>query len=101
LVGDKKPRLFVHTSGSAYDPVFSPDGRWIAYTSTESGRDEVYVVPFEATQFLNGATIDAAPRGKWQISSDGGQAPRWRGDGKELFYIGPGNTLTVVEVAGQ
>ena len=57
----------------------SPDGRWVAYTSTESGRIEVYVKPFTPA-------YEKPPAGKWQISTSGGSSPRWRGDGKELFY---------------
>jgi len=53
LAGDRKPRLFVQTPGAAYDGQFSPNARWVAYTSKESGREEVYVVPFEAAKVLN------------------------------------------------
>jgi len=66
---------------------FSPDGRWVAYASTESGRPEVYVQPFPAT----GA--------KWQISVGGGEQPRWRRDGKELFYLAADRNLMSVPVA--
>ena len=65
---------------------FSPDGLWVAYTSTESGRLEVYVQPFPAT----GA--------KWQVSPTGGEQPRWRRDGKELFYLAPDRTLMAVPI---
>jgi Tol biopolymer transport system component/predicted Ser/Thr protein kinase len=58
--------------------VFSPDGKWIAYSSSESGRGEIYVQPFPPTG------------GKSMVSSQGGTRPKWRGDGKELFYMGPG-----------
>ena len=58
----------------------------MAYTSTESGRPEVYVQPFPAT----GA--------KWQVSVSGGEQPRWRRDGKELFYIAPDRMLMAVEI---
>ncbi len=54
---------------------FSPDGRWIAYASNETGTMEIYVSPFPSAN------------GKWQVSSAGGQEPRWRQDGKELFYL--------------
>jgi eukaryotic-like serine/threonine-protein kinase len=57
----------------------------VAYNSTESGQAEVYVVPFSRT----GA--------KWQISSDGGAQPRWRGDGRELFYLSPDETMMAVD----
>jgi Tol biopolymer transport system component len=67
----------------------SPNGRWIAYRSSESGRQEVYVQTF---------SLDPKrPRGKWRISTSGGLEPRWRPDGKELFYI-ERSTVFVVEV---
>ena len=100
LIGERKPILFLKAV-SAYDAHFSPDGRWVAYTSRESGNQEVYVTSFDATKLLSGAGASRTPGGKWQISSDEGNTPRWRQDGEELFYIGPGNTLTAVEVAGK
>jgi Tol biopolymer transport system component len=60
---------------------FSPDGKWVAYTSRESGRAEVYITNFPK------------PAGKWQISTAGGGQPRWRRDGKALFYMGIDRTL--------
>jgi Tol biopolymer transport system component len=68
---------------------FSPDGRWVAVVSDESGRNEVYVVPFSGTG------------GKWQISTAGGHWPRWRRDGREIFYMAPDNRLMVAPVDGQ
>ena len=65
---------------------FSPDGKWLAYVSDETGKDEVYVQPFPPT----GA--------KWQISVAGGNAPRWRGDGKEFFYTGLDFVRKAVEI---
>src|SRR5262249_415037 len=65
---------------------FSPDGGWIAYQSNESGRFEIYVQPFPG------------PGGKWQLSTEGGSQPRWRRDGKELFYISPDNKLIAVPI---
>jgi serine/threonine protein kinase len=65
---------------------FSPDQHWVAFTSSESGRNEVYVRPFPDGD------------GKWQISSEGGSEPRWKGDGKELFYLTPDGTLMSVSV---
>lgn len=99
LAGDRKPRLFVH---NAYDGQFSPDGRWVAYTSHESGTGQVYVVPFDATKVLDtepGAVT--SPGGKWQISASGGAIARWRGDGKEIFYIGGSKGMAAVEVDGR
>ena len=99
LAGDRKPRLFVKTPVAAYDGQFSPDDRWVAYTSKESGREEVYVVPFDATKVLNtGPGSVTSPGGKWQISPSGGRVPRWRRDGKEIFYLAPDNQMMAAEV---
>jgi Tol biopolymer transport system component len=77
---------FLTESFPEVNPMFSPDGRWIAYVSSETGRSEVYVQPYPAT----GA--------KWAVSNGGGSAPCWRGDGKELFYQGPDDTVYAVPV---
>ena len=65
---------------------FSPDGRWVAYQTNESGRFEVVVQPFP----------DAG--GKWQVSTAGGAAPRWSPDGKELYLLAPDPTMMAVPV---
>jgi Tol biopolymer transport system component len=89
LAGDRKPMPFVNTEFATQQGQFSPNGRWLAYRSMESGRSEVYV---------QGFTLDSAhPRGKWQISTTGGELPRWRRDGKELFYR-YGSTFFAVDV---
>jgi eukaryotic-like serine/threonine-protein kinase len=100
LVGDRKPRPFLQTPPSVYDGQFSPDGRWVAYTSKESGREEVFVVPFNGDQFLKPSAEPAntGPSGKWQISTGGGSLPRWRGDDKEIFYVAPDNKIMAAEV---
>ena len=85
-VADGKPREILKTPASERDTCFSPDGRWIAYMSGETGRQEVYVRAFAGTG------------GKWQVSTAGGYAPRWSRDGRELFYIGPGGRLMGVPV---
>ena len=78
LAGDRKPVPFLNTEFRTQQGQFSPNGRWVAYRSMESGRMEVYV---------QGFTLDSSqPRGKWQVSVAGGELPRWRRDGKELFY---------------
>lgn len=69
-----EPTTFLSTPFEELDPMFSPDGRWIAYMSNESGSVEVYVRPFPG------------PGGKWQISTAGGTQPVWSRQGKELFY---------------
>lgn len=100
LARDEKPRLFVKAPAAAYDGQFSPDGRWVAYVSRESGRHEVYIVPFDASKVLNpdSKAAGATGGGKWQVSSGGGRFPRWRKDGKELFYISPSAQMMAVEV---
>jgi Tol biopolymer transport system component len=101
MTGEKKPIPFLHSAAAAFDAQFSPDERWVAYTSRESGRPEVYVVPFDAAKFLNDAAAGGTSAGKWQISNNSGLTPRWRRDGKELFYIGSGDTIMSVEVEGK
>ncbi len=64
----------------------SPDGRWIAYTSNESGQVQIYVQPFPG------------PGGKWQVSNAGGSEPQWRGDGKELYYLSTDRAVMAVPV---
>jgi dipeptidyl aminopeptidase/acylaminoacyl peptidase len=74
LSGDRKPYAFAQSKFSESHPQFSPDGKWVAYSSDQSGKWEIYVQPFP-------------PIGpKWQISTNGGFFPRWRGDGLELYY---------------
>jgi Tol biopolymer transport system component len=75
LTGDQKPRPFLQTKFDELHAKFSPDGRWIAYTSNESGQFQVYVQPFPG------------PGGKWQVSTDGGSNPIWARNGGELFYL--------------
>jgi dipeptidyl aminopeptidase/acylaminoacyl peptidase len=86
LAGDAKPHPFLETEFVEEEGHFSPDGRWVAYVSNESGRSEVYVQSFPQTG------------GKWLISTGGGAQPHWRGDGKELFYIAADKTLMAVAV---
>ena len=79
-------RPFLSTRSSTNGQI-SPDGKWVVYASNETGDWEIYVTTFP------GAT------GKWQVSRGGGSEPRWRGDGKQIFYIGPKEVLTVVNVS--
>jgi Tol biopolymer transport system component len=88
LSGDRKPMPYVQTPFAELVSEFSPDGRWVAYRSTESGAVEVYVAPFPG------------PGGKRQVSNGGGNWPRWRADGTEIFYRAPDNTLMVAAVNG-
>jgi Tol biopolymer transport system component len=87
MEGDRKPWVFLKTPFNERFGVFSPDGRWVAYMSNESGRDEIYIRPF-AVPTASGANASAAG-GQWQVSTAGGIYPRWRHDGRELYYLGP------------
>jgi dipeptidyl aminopeptidase/acylaminoacyl peptidase len=93
MAGDRKPFSFLSTPASKTGARFSPDGKWIAYTSDEGravggATSQIYVQPF-APESLNSRKV--------QISINGGIAPRWSDDGKELFYFG-GRKLMVCEI---
>jgi Tol biopolymer transport system component len=102
LAGDRKPRLVIKAPAPAFDGQFSPDGRWVAYTCRESGRDEVYVVPFDPARFRNPVSAPAGPAGgKWLVSANGGVCPRWRSDGKEIFYLSPAGQMMAAALAAK
>jgi serine/threonine protein kinase len=86
LEGESTPRPFLKTEFTEDQAVISPDGRWVAYRSDETGRDEIYVTGFPQLS------------GKWQVSVDGGAEPQWRRDGKELFFTDAGRKLMAAEV---
>jgi hypothetical protein len=90
--GDHKPIPFLVTPADETFGQFSPDTKWIAYSSDESGRREVFVQGFVPDH------VPAAGIGKWQISTAGGDKPRWRHDGKELYYIAPDGKMMAVPV---
>ena len=86
LFGERKPFPIVQTPFNDIEPRVSPDGKWMAYQSSESGRDEIYI-----TAFPGGGV-------KWQISSSSGSVPRWRRDSKELFFLDGGDNLMAVDI---
>src|SRR5260370_10577081 len=86
-VAGAEPTRRLTGKGRGTNGQISPDGKWVAYASDESGNWEIYVTTFP------GAV------GKWQVSRGGGTEPRWRGDGKQLFYLGPTGTLTAGPVS--
>jgi eukaryotic-like serine/threonine-protein kinase len=94
LNGDHKPIPFLRTEFNESSGQFSPDGHWIAYTSDESGGDEIYVREFSSSS----AQGSWDSEGKWLISKGGGTGPRWRGDGKELFYVASDGKLMSVDI---
>ncbi|MGB5880097.1 MAG: protein kinase, partial [Thermoanaerobaculia bacterium] len=83
---ERAPYPLTETPYSEFDPALSPDGRWMAYISDESGRYEVYVTSFPDRG------------GKWQLSKDGGESPKWSQRGDELFYLGLDKALMAVPV---
>jgi Tol biopolymer transport system component len=86
LDGDRKPFPLIQTEFNESQSQFSPDGRWVAYVSDETGGPQIYVQSFPKLT------------GKWQVSTDGGTQPRWRHDGKELFYLALDQQLMAVTV---
>jgi Tol biopolymer transport system component len=88
VVGAAKPFPIVRTDFDERDGQFSPDGKWLAYESNESGRPDIYVQPFPG------------PGVKTRISAAGGTQTRWRSDGRELFYVAPDNRLMAVRFDG-
>jgi Tol biopolymer transport system component len=87
-LSDRKAQPILQTQFNESAPRFSPDGRWLAYVSDESGRYEIYVQPYPG------------PGGKWQISTDGGTEPVWNPNGRELFYRS-GDKMMAVDIATQ
>ncbi len=88
-VAGGEPTRFLTSKGSEMNGQISPDGKWAAYAADESGVWEIYVTSFPGAA------------GKWQVSRGGGSEPRWRDDGKEIFYIAPSGTLVAVPVSGE
>jgi len=88
MTGERTATSLIESPSRKETAKFSPDGRWLAYSSTENGGHEIFVQPFPDLG-----------RGKWQVSTRGGREPRWRGDGKELFYLDPDGNLMSVELA--
>lgn len=87
---DRQPVALIDPQFNSITARFSPDGQWIAYTSNESGRNEISVRSFDSTTGAAGAPVT--------VTSDGGRTPLWRGDGRELFYFSTEGMVTAVEV---
>ena len=95
LAGDHAPAVFLQAPFEERRGAFSPDGRWVAYHSNESGRDEVYVRAFVPP--AHGASADK-PGGQWQVSTTGGVYPAWRPDGKELYYLNSAGVMMAAPI---
>ena len=87
--------VFLKTPFRVAYGAFSPDGRWVAYQSNESGRSEIYVRPFVPPGARKGR---ASVEGQWQVSQAGGIHPAWRPDGKELYYLNPAAAMMAVPI---
>ena len=93
IEGDRKPFPFLRTEFTEAQGQFSPDGRWISYTSNESGVPEIYVRPFSPKE----ASSSSSSGGKWMVSRGGGNFSQWSADGKELLYM-QGTSLMAVAI---
>ena len=98
LEGDRTPWVFLKTPFEERAGTFSPDGRFVAYESNESGRDEIYIRPFTGPGVSRAAATAAG--GQWQVSKAGGVFPRWRRDGTELYYLAPNGAMMAAPIAG-
>jgi eukaryotic-like serine/threonine-protein kinase len=96
LEGDRTPWVFLKTPFEERQGTFSPDGRWVAYSSNESGRDEIHIRPF-AGPAASGASASQVG-GQWQVSTAGGTFPRWRADGRELYYLAPTGAMMAAPI---
>jgi Tol biopolymer transport system component len=94
ITGDRKPLPLLQTEFNENHPQFSPDGQWLAYTSDESGAYQVYVTSLAGSP----QDVQARRRSKRQISSGGGYQPRWRADGRELYYLSADRRLHAVAI---
>src|ERR1700726_100318 len=94
---DRTPWEFLKTPFREVGGAFSPDGRWGAYQSNESGRPEIYVRPFVPPGAAG--TAAGASGGQWQVSTGGGITPAWRPDGKELYYLNPAGAMMAALIA--
>jgi Tol biopolymer transport system component len=103
LAGSAGDRKAVRVDDSKFNetiPSISPDGRWVAYTSNESGQPEVYVRPLKTDSVAASPSAGPMASGKWMVSKGGGGSPLWRRDGKELFYLSSiGGTAMAVDVS--
>jgi eukaryotic-like serine/threonine-protein kinase len=86
MFGDHKPFLYLSNGFNIPGASFSPDARWVAYSSNQSGKYQIYIQSFPE------------PKEQYQVSTNGGSSPQWRKDGKELFYISSSNKLMAVEI---
>ena len=100
MVGDRTPSVFLKTPFAEAWGAFSPNGRWVAYESNESGRYEVYIRPFVPPLVPDSVagTAGGAAGGQWQVSTAGGIHPAWRSDGKELYYLSPAGAMMAAPI---
>jgi Tol biopolymer transport system component len=95
---DRTPSVFLKTPFSEAWGAFSPDGRWVAYQSNESGSSEIFVRPFVPPVAPGTAAGPEPTAGQWQVSTAGGVFPVWRPDGKELYYLNPEGAMMAATI---
>jgi serine/threonine protein kinase len=98
LNGNREPYPFLNTEFNEAGGRFSPDGRWVAYSSDESGQFEVYIRSFQEPGAQRDTKKGAMSGEQRQVSLAGGDSPRWRGDGKEIYYFSPDNKMMAADV---
>jgi len=104
MEGERTPWAFLQTRFRENYGVFSPDGRWVAYQSDESGRPEIYVRPFvppsrsASTVTSATAATTTGAGAQWQVSTEGGIMPTWRANGKEVYYLNPAGAMMAVPI---
>jgi Tol biopolymer transport system component len=96
MFGDRTPWVFLKTPSREGYGAFSPDGRWVAYESNASGRNEIYVRPFAPPD--PAGKLPASSGGQWQVSTTGGIHPRWRPDSKELYFLNPAGAMMAAPI---
>jgi Tol biopolymer transport system component len=96
MKGDRTTSVFLKTPFRELWGMFSPDGRWVAYMSNESGRPEIYARPFVPPGAAG--TVTGAAGSQWQVSTAGGIHPLWRPDGKELYYLNPAGAMMAAPI---
>jgi Tol biopolymer transport system component len=98
MAGERKPYVFLKTAFIEVWGQFSPDGKWVAYQSNETGREEIYVRPFIPPDAASRQSGSGVVESQWQVSTDGGVQPVWRFDGKEIFFINPAGEMMAAPI---
>jgi Tol biopolymer transport system component len=99
LTGNREPVSFLQTEFNEAGGRFSPDVHWVAYVSDESGQNEVYIRSFQEPGTQTAAKKSTMSDEQRQVSVSGGDSPRWRRDGKEIYYFSPDNKMMAADIS--